>query len=757
MQAPLERNPAGPARHALRVRGTVQGVGFRPMVYRVARAARLGGFVRNDAEGVVIEIEGDARAVASFPDALRREAPPLARIDAIEIEERAVCGEVEFRIAASVSVATATRAIIPADTAICEACLRELFDPEDRRFRHPFVTCTDCGPRYTIVRDVPYDRSRTTMASFAMCPECRTEYEDPADRRFHAEPIACHACGPRVALVVRGECVGEGEEAIARASALLAGGAVLAVKGLGGYQLAVDARDDGAVGLLRERKRRPHKPFALMVRDVDTAEAIARLSEPAREALASPARPIVLLPARSGGGVAWSVAPGLSELGIMLPTTPLHHLLLERAPAVLVMTSGNVADEPIAKDDDDALQRLEPIADAFLVHERAIHTRADDSVVRIVAGAAQPVRRGRGLAPDPVRLDVASEPILAVGADLKNAVCVTREDEAFLSQHIGDLGSLDARSFFEEVAARLGRLLGVEPQVVAHDLHPEYASTRWALASGLRTIAVQHHHAHVAACLAEHGRRGPAVGVAFDGTGCGPSGDLWGGEILVFDLLGFVRAGHLRPIALPGGEAAIREPWRLAVAALADAGAPIEHPASAPILRLLERGIATPRATGAGRWFDAVSAILGVRDRITYEAQAAIELEALAATSDEDTPYPFVVEDGDPFELDLRPVVREVAAGVGRGEPRGTIAARFHATMAEIVLASCRAARARYGIDLVALSGGCFQSVRLTEGAKARLEADGFEVLVHRRVPPNDGGIAFGQAAIAAHRLEKEG
>jgi hydrogenase maturation protein HypF len=745
------------ARHAIRVRGTVQGVGFRPAVFRVARAARLGGFVRNDPEGVVIEIEGDAAQVARFPDVLRREAPPLARIDAIEVAEVAVRGETEFRVVSSVEGSRPTRATIPADTGICDACARELFDPSNRRFRHPFVTCTDCGPRYTIIHDVPYDRAKTTMAAFAMCGECRAEYEDPADRRFHAEPIACPSCGPRAALVVDGARVAEGDEAITRAAAMLARGDIVAVKGLGGYQLAVDASNDDAVLRLRERKRRPHKPFAVMARDASAAAEIASVSEAARAALVSPARPIVLLPARAFSRVAKSVAPGLGEIGVMLPTTPMHRLLLDGAAPVLVMTSGNVSDEPIAKDDDEALRKLGRIADAFLVHDRAVHTRADDSVVRIVAGGVSPVRRGRGLAPDPIPLGVAGPPVLAVGADLKNAVCLTRDGDAFLSQHVGDLASLEARAFFEEVTDKLARLLGVTPEVVAHDLHPEYASTRRALASGMRAIAVQHHHAHVAACLAENGEGGPAIGVAFDGTGCGPDGELWGGEILVFDLLGFRRAGHLRPIALPGGEAAIREPARLAIAALADAGEPSADPRASVVARMIERGVATPRATGAGRWFDAISAILGVRARITYEAQAAIELEALASTELDAAPYPFVVDDGDPFTVDLRPAVREVAGAVRAGGSRAHVAARFYATMAEIVAASCTSARRRCGVDLVALSGGCFQSVVLTERAKARLEGEGFRVLVHRRVPPNDGGVAFGQAAIAARRLAKEG
>jgi hydrogenase maturation protein HypF len=748
------------ARHSIRVRGTVQGVGFRPMVYRVARAARLGGFVRNDVEGVLIEVEGDEEALATFPETLRRDAPPLARIDAIEVAKIETRGESGFHVAPSTIGDAATRAIVSADTAICNACAREMSDADNRGFRHPFISCTDCGPRYTIIEDVPYDRSRTTMASFPMCEACRAEYEDPSNRRFHAEPIACVACGPRAALVLGGVRVAGGDAAMRRATAMLARGQILAVKGLGGFQLAVDACNEDAVRRLRERKRRPHKPLALMVRDLEAANRIASISPLARSALTSAARPIVLLPSLPSSPIARSVAPGLSEVGVMLPTTPLHLLLLAEGPRFLVMTSGNLTEEPIAKDDDDAFLALGAIADGYLVHDRVIHTRADDSVVRVVAGEVQPIRRGRGLAPDPLALDVDSPPLLAVGADLKNAVCIAHGREAVLSQHVGDLASLHARAFFEEVMAKLSRLLGVTPSVVAHDLHPEYASTRWALGSGLRSIAVQHHHAHVAACLAEHGRRGPAIGVAFDGTGCGPAGDAWGGEILVFDFLGFSRVGHLRRIALPGGEAAIREPWRLGVAALIDAGELVGDDARARgIQRMLTGGFAVPRATGAGRWFDAVSALLGVREHITYEAHAAIELEALASASDDDRAYPFVLErngDGAPFTVDLRRVIRAIVHDLGECEDHARIASRFYATMAEVVRASCREARERHRLDLVALSGGCFQSALLTERSKARLEADGFEVLIHRRVPANDGGVAFGQAAIASHRLAEE-
>jgi len=753
-------------RRAIRVRGTVQGVGFRPTVHRIACRRGLGGFVRNDSEGVLIEVEGDdLDVVAGFAAALRREAPPLAHIDAIEVVTIPARGERDFRVVTS-APRPATLVGVPADAATCGACLRELFDPHDRRHRHPFVNCTGCGPRYTIIRDVPYDRATTTMDAFAMCASCRAEYEDPCDRRFHAEPTACPACGPRLVLREGEAWDLVGDDAIARATVLLAQGGIVALKGLGGYQLAVDARNDAAVRRLRLRKHRPDKPFAVMARDLGEVERVAVVAPAASDVLASPARPIVLLPTVPGAALAPSVAPALVELGVMLPSTPLHHLLLAEGsggPSLLVMTSGNVVDEPIAKDDDEAVTKLGPIADALLMHDRAIHTRADDSVVRVVAGASQCMRRARGYAPDAVSLPFEAPPVLAVGAELKSAVCVTRASgrgtEAFLSQHIGDLGSIESRAFFEELIEKLGRLLGVVPQAIAHDLHPDYASTRWALSRGLRTIGVQHHHAHVASCLAEHGHTAPVIGVAFDGTGCGPAGELWGGEILLADLGAFVRLGHLRPIALAGGEAAIREPWRLALAALVDAGEPLDlvtAPRRDALARRMSRGAVLPRSTGAGRWFDAFASLAGVRDRISYEGQAAIELDALASGHASAPPYPFAIDGGAPFEVDLRPTVRALVGSVREGEPRGLVASRVYATMAAVIAESCRVARRLHDVAVVALSGGCFQSALLTERARGLLEADGFEVLVHRRVPPNDGGIALGQAAVAAYRLSEE-
>lgn len=752
-----------PVRLGVRVRGAVQAVGFRPAVYRLARSLGLAGCVRNDALGVWIEVEGDPPWLERFMAALPSAAPSVARIDALEAHPLPPLCETAFRIEESPAVAPGEIvAAIPADLAPCDACLAELSDPVDRRHRYPFLNCAACGPRYSLVRELPYDRARTTMDAFPMCERCRREYEDPADRRFHAEPTACPACGPHLAFLAPRRRPQRGEAALAAAARALRCGAIVAVKGVGGYLLCCDAADEGAVARLRARKLRPHKPFAVMVRDLSVAERIAEIGAAARAALASRARPIVLVPARADAPVAAGVAPGLGQLGLFLPPSPLQHLLLSDGPAVQVVTSGNRAEEPIACDDRDALRRLRGIADAFLVHDRAIHARVDDSVVRIVAGAPQPIRRARGFVPEPVRLAFEAPPVLGVGGQQKNTVCLTRGDEAFLSAHVGDLTVPEARAAFCETIEKLARLLGVAPRVVGHDLHPDYASTRWALATGLPRVPVQHHHAHIAACLAEHGRIGPVIGVAFDGTGCGPGGELWGGEILLVDLESFQRLGHLWPIPLPGGEAAIRSPWRLAVAALVVAGATPEEEdrllgriasdRRAAVRRLVLAKTRAPLATGAGRWFDAVAALCAVRDEITYEGQAAVELEAIAAPGEAE-PYPLAIEgDGPtgPFALDLRPAVRALAAELLAGVAAASVAARFHETLARLCAAACRRAREATGVATVALSGGCFQNARLAERAAALLCGDGFEVLLHRVVPPNDGGLSLGQAVVAA-------
>jgi hydrogenase maturation protein HypF len=743
-------------RRAIRVRGRVQGVGFRPAMVRLAGGLGLDGLVYNDSEGVWIEVEGNAAAVARFQLDLRTAAPAVARIETVETITLPPLGTSGFHIARSPATSAAVEAEIPPDAAPCEACLRELGDPADRRHAYPFINCTACGPRFTIVRELPYDRSGTTMADFPLCPACAREYADPGDRRFHAEPNACPTCGPRLCYLQAGAKPHAGTEALADAIAALAAGQIVAVKGAGGFVLAADATATSTILELRRRKQRPDKPLAVMGRDLETLETVALLGPAARGALSSPARPIVLVPARPHGPLSPAVAPGLAEVGVFLPPTPLQHLLLSQGPALQVMTSGNRRDEPIAKDDADAVVRLAGLADGVLLHDRAIHTRADDSVVRVIAGVARPLRRARGYVPEPIALPVSGPAVLAVGGQLAGTVCLARGGRAVLSPHLGDLSDPEAFAFFEESVEKLADLLGARPVAVACDQHPDYRSTRWAQARGLLCLPVQHHHAHVAACLAEHGHTGPALGVAFDGTGHGPGGALWGGELLEADLGGFLRRGHLRPLALPGGEAAIRAPWRLALAALVDAGEPLDliaHERRDAVEALVRSG-RCPLATGAGRWFDAVAALCGLTPEISYEGQAPRALEALV-TGEVCAPYPFAIEEsaGAPFSIDLRPTVRAIAADRRAGRDIRVIATAFHETMAFIVRAACQRARQQGGPALVALAGGCFANRWLAERSIALLEEDGFTTLLPRRVPPGDGGLAYGQAAVASFRL----
>jgi hydrogenase maturation protein HypF len=715
-----KRDNPGVERRGFVVRGIVQGVGFRPFVFGLAQRHELGGFVLNDGDGVVIEAEGEEAAIDRFALALEREAPGLARVDSVAVRRLQPRGTAGFTIERSAGQGGS--AVIPADAATCGDCLRELFDPSDRRYRYPFINCTQCGPRFTIVTGVPYDRARTTMHSFTLCAACRREYEDPRDRRFHAEPIACPDCGPQLSMPL--------EEAIAR----LQEGAILAVKGLGGYHLACDAAHEGAVSRLRARKHREEKPFALMTLE---PELLGELSDSERALLASSARPIVIVRRRSDAPVAPSIAPGTGWLGVMLPYTPLHHLLLEGFGRALVLTSGNRSDEPIAYEDEEARVRLRGIADAFLAHDRPIHRRCEDSVVR----AAFPLRRSRGYVPGALRLPIAAtRPIVAVGAELKSTFSVAVGATAQLSPHLGDLDSEPAyRAFHADLALYL-EMLGVDADVIAHDLHPEYLSTKWAVEQPGELIGVQHHHAHAAACLAEHGETREALALVFDGTGFGTDGTLWGGELLRCDLARFERLAHLQPLSLPGGEAAIREPWRVAAACLAEAGCEVPWPRWELVRHSL--AVNAPRSSGMGRLFDAVAAVLGVREHVTYEGQAAIELEQLAGT----TP-------ADPWEWsfgDAAGLVRDCYVARLEGRDPAAIAAGFHETVAAGAAAAC-AARERGGT--VVLSGGSFQNLRLLGSTRRRLEQHGFRVLAHRLVPPNDGGISFGQAAVGAARL----
>ncbi len=737
-----------------RVEGTVQGVGFRPFVFKLAGGLGLSGWVLNDEHGVLLEVEGPDPVVAVFLDRLPAEAPPLAAIESVSTERRSPLGDAAFEIRASPPGGIPDALVAP-DSATCEDCLRELFDPADRRHRYPFINCTNCGPRFTIVRGVPYDRPLTTMAGFEMCARCRAEYEDPVDRRFHAQPIACADCGPSVRLVG-----GSPGDPIATASTALAAGRILAIKGLGGYHLACVATDEAAVSALRALKHREDRPFALMAQDLDAARALVELGPADEQLLVGRERPIVIARRRRAAAVARSVAPRTSDLGVMLPYTPLHHLLLHAGEAPLVMTSGNRSDEPIAFEDEDARERLDPIADLLLVHDRPIHIRTDDSVVRATGQGPLVIRRARGYVPGAIELPAPSErPLLAVGAELKNTFCVAKGRRAWVSHHIGDLENWETLASFRSGVEHFQRVFDVRPELVVHDLHPEYLSTKHALELyGLETIGVQHHHAHFAACLAEHGEPGPAIGVVFDGTGYGEDGTVWGGELLIGGLADCERAGHLLPVAMPGGERAIHEPWRMACvwleAAYGEPAAPLPgiDPARwAQVAELARSGIASPLTSSAGRLFDAVAALLGLRVEVSYEGQAAAELEA-AADLAERSAYGLELGGGEPLVLDPRSLLRELVADRDAGIDLALIAARFHNGLAAGIAAACTRLAEGSGLDTVALSGGVFQNRLLLERTSEALLGPGLQVLRPVRLPPNDGGISYGQAAVAAAR-----
>ncbi|MGA3096947.1 MAG: carbamoyltransferase HypF [Bryobacteraceae bacterium] len=758
----------------IRLRGIVQGVGFRPFVHNLARELRLGGYVSNSSAGLVAEAEGEPAALDRFVRTVTGEPPPLAWIQETEIVEMEALGEDVFTIRSSVAVA-GEFALVSPDVATCEECFGDFTRPADRRYGYPFTNCTNCGPRYTIVQDIPYDRPKTTMSVFRMCEACRAEYEDPADRRFHAQPNACPVCGPRIWGCSMKGCEEEGWQAkapappgadpsapLVEARRRLAAGEILAIKGLGGFQLACDARNPAAVARLRARKRRSDKPFAVMARDLAAVEEVCALTDADKAALSSPRRPIVILPRTAA--LPEALAPGNRTLGVMLPYTPLHHLLFAGAPySLLVMTSGNLSEEPIVVSNDEALARLAGVADWFLLHNRDIYMRVDDSVARVFAGRERVLRRSRGYAPHTLDLGRAVPELLACGGELKNAFCLTKGRHAILSQHIGDLENYETLVFFEETLANLKKLFRITPRAVAHDLHPAYLSTKYALAiPDLPKIAVQHHHAHVASCMAENGLTGVVIGVAFDGTGYGPDGAIWGGEFLVAGYAGFERRGRLRYVLLAGGDAAIREPWRAALAYLEDAlGSPariagVPEERARVVRRMMERGVNTVPTSSCGRLFDAVAAIIGLRREVTFEGQAAMELETIAEPGEEGL-YPFEMEGGDLWQVDFRPAIERIARETGAGVPPGAVAARFHNTLAAAMVETCRRIRGAAGPTRVCLSGGTFQNVRLTESAAAGLREAGFEVFLHSRVPPNDGGIALGQAAIAAELLQAGG
>ena len=773
-------------RRRLRIWGIVQGVGFRPFVFGLAKRHALTGFVGNDGDGVFVEVEGSVPGLDAFESELVAKAPPLAHVENVESRAIPVQGDDAFTIVASEERAN-TRTLISPDLFTCTDCLRELFDPADRRFLYPFINCTNCGPRFTIIRDIPYDRPRTTMAEFAMCADCAREYADPADRRYHAQPIACPRCGPRVWLERRaGDTIrGDSATVLDAARAALVGGAILAIKGLGGFHLACDAANEDAVALLRSRKGRDGKPFAIMVRDLEAASGLARIDDVEAARLQSAQRPIVIV-SKWGSGLATSVAPGNDTVGIMLPYTPLHYLLVGDTP--LVMTSGNLSGAPIEIDNESARARLGSLADAMLLHDRGIHVPCDDSVVRVVLGAELPFRRSRGYAPLPVRLPFDLPPVLAVGGELKSTVCVTEGRHALLSQHIGDMENLETLESFGRIAGHLLALFRVEPKCIACDMHPGYFSRQWALREGARrgvpVIDVQHHHAHVASVMAEHGCDGtePVIGFSFDGTGYGLDRSIWGGEVLVADYDRFRRAAHLKYIPLPGGDGAINHPYRAALAHLWAAGiawdgdlAPVQaaKPWERQVLRRqFEDGLHCVPCSSMGRLFDAVSALIGVEQSVSYEGQAAIELEAMCSRAlpslgetdagvetagGHKNGYAFDLVGpavgGDPLLLDPAPVLAAIIADLRRHVPPATLALRFHCAVAAMVLAVARRLREAEGLSMLALSGGVFQNARLLAATVQDCESSGFRVLVPRVVPPNDGGLALGQAIIGSRRV----
>jgi hydrogenase maturation protein HypF len=774
---------------SISVRGIVQGVGFRPFVYGLAVRHSLRGWVYNTSEDVRIEVEGTAEAITQFEQELRTKAPPLASIEDMTVEYHRPAGYKDFEIRQSQTQEGKYQLISP-DVATCQACLSELLNLEDRRYRYPFTNCTNCGPRFTIIEGMPYDRPKTTMRYFQMCPQCQAEYDNPLDRRFHAQPNACPKCGPQVQLIDnQSNVVGESDP-IAAAGQLLREGRILAIKGLGGFLLACDATNDTAVKTLRRRKNRPSKPFAVMVATADEARKHCYVLPEEEELLTSPQSPIVLMIWKEGSSVSREVAPNLWFLGIMLPYTPLHHILLRDVGVPLVMTSGNLSEEPIAGDNDEALRRLPGIADYFLVHDRDIYSRYDDSVAIVERGASQLVRRARSYAPYPIRLSFEARQVLGCGAEEKNTFCLTKDNYAFVSQHIGDMENMETLEHYDSTISLYKRLFHIEPEIVAHDLHPDYLATKYARESGetdTKLVPVQHHHAHIASCMADNGLESPVIGVAFDGTGMGADGNVWGGEFLVADYRNYRRVGHLEYLPLPGGAAAIKRPYRATIgyvltllgenalnsviATLNEAKGKqsqlvsigrLDETEIEIIKRQIERKINSPLCSSVGRLFDAISALLGIRGEIDYEGQAAVELEMAAYSGvieagvgddampghDESYSYAIVEDDGVRI-VHLRDLLAAVIEDSHQGISKGLISLRFHNTVARMTNDICQLIANETGITQVALSGGVFQNRLLLRKTVSLLENNGFEVFTHRQVPCNDGGISLGQAVIA--------
>jgi hydrogenase maturation protein HypF len=765
-------------RTSIEVEGIVQGVGFRPFVYRLAHAYGLSGWVCNTSSGVVIEVEGPSESVDAFLTALRTDTPPLAIITEMTSKSITPKGEPGFSI--DLSADTGERAaLIAPDVSVCDDCLRELFDPADRRYLYPFINCTNCGPRYTIIEDIPYDRAKTTMAKFAMCPECRHEYDDPLDRRFHAQPDACWSCGPRMTFTDAGGVEIETEDPIVAAAEHLAEGKIVAIKSLGGFQLVVDATQQEAVTELRRRKRREEKPLAVMAADIETVEQLCMVSEEERDQLLSPARPIVLLGVRADSPVARAVAPHRHDLGVMLPYTPMHYLLFRAKPFVaLVMTSGNLSEEPISIDNDEGVERFGSVAEFFLMHDRPIHLRSDDSVLRVNRYGSGMIRRSRGYAPRPVFVEFDMQRILACGAELKNTVCLTKGRRAFVSQHVGDIQNVETYEFHLETVTHLRRILDIEPEVIAHDLHPDYLCTPSGGGipiaeedrdSNLRLVGVQHHHAHIASVMAENGIGGPVLGIALDGTGYGTDGHTWGGEFLLAEYAGFERLGHFEYASVPGGDAAARQGWRSAAGYLALAFGVEEGLAVAReimddvspaqldgVFAMIGRSINSPLSSGCGRLFDAMAAIAGVRSVSHYEGQGPCEFEAVMGC-DVEPAYDYAIRDSeDGFIISFAPMVANVVEDVRQKVDKGVISRRVHETLVSVCVDAAERVRELTGVDRVALSGGVFQNVFLAREAPERLTARSFSVYTNRDLPPNDGGICLGQAAVAAHIVADE-
>ena len=778
-----ERHEVLTLRRGLLVCGVVQGVGFRPFVYRLAMEEGVAGFIGNDTDGVTIEIEGPKERVEAFLGRLHAEAPPLSRIDSVAVRELTASGEAGFRIVPSEVLGRVSTGI-PADAATCAECLRELLDPADRRYRYPFLNCTNCGPRFTITRRIPYDRPQTSMAKFKMCPACQAEYDDPLNRRFHAQPNACWDCGPRVWLEKADGASIDVDDPVTACIDRLAAGEIMAIKGIGGFHLCVDATNAAAVTRLRVRKHRYGKPLAVMVKDVQAARVLCALTPEEEALLTTSARPIVLARARQQNGLAPSIAPGIPWLGVFLPYAPLQHLLFsDPRVTALVMTSANLSEEPIAIDNGEARIRLGAIADAFLMHDREMLQRCDDSVTAVVDGAPQLIRRARGFVPLGIPLSMDAQPLLAVGGHLKNVFALARGHMVYQSQHLGDLEDITGLDFFRESLDHLMRTFEIEPETVVHDLHPGYLSTawakEWAAERGLRLIGVQHHHAHVAGCMAEHGLTGPVIGLALDGTGYGTDGRIWGGEVLIARLgeagsAGFERFAHLEYVPMPGGDAAVREPWRMALAALHTAGFDVESEQVLALLgaersearilkRMIERTINSPLTSSLGRLFDAVAALVLGRRVVDYEAQAAIELEGIAINEpdrfeqEEYVPELHSAEEGSSSEAVIRTgkMWKAVLEDLWRGVPASRISARFHAGIAEGFINAAANARIETSINVVALSGGCLANRRLARLLRSGLEEEGFTVLQHRSVSHGDGGLSYGQAVVAASILAK--